>query len=68
MTNDHLESPDPTHSEPRLERWLLVTLVALVPLLAAFVVERDLRTPFYIAGGAIAAAGLAMLAFRRGAP
>ncbi len=68
MSTDHLESPDASHSVPRLERWLVITLVAFVPLLAAFAVERELRIPFFIAGGAIAAVGLAMLVFRRQTP
>jgi hypothetical protein len=44
-----------------VERWLVIVLLSLVPMVAALFVPLGWRAPLYIAGGAACAVGLALL-------
>ena len=45
---------------PRLERWLILMLLALVPMIAALLVERAFVTHLAAVSGVLFVAGLAM--------
>ena len=68
--------PTPIHLAPaasdkpwyRTERWLVMQLVALVPILGAMLLPTAYRIPLFAIGGALVAAGTVMLLRHTPAP
>jgi hypothetical protein len=60
----------PASDEPwyRTERWLVVQLLALVPILGAMFLPMTYRVPLFVAGGVLVATGALMLLRHTPAP
>ena len=62
MSNNALERGAGTDAEtPRLEPWLAVMLVAIVPMIAALVLPRELVMHLAAVAGMLFATGIVML-------